>query len=80
MVVSGKLYAPAALYPGERCTGTHCSGGWLDPTAGLNAVEKKKTLASAGASDLSGKHLILFDRTHRIGPHFLLLTNKANET
>jgi hypothetical protein len=25
--VSGQCHAPAALYPGERTPGTHCTGG-----------------------------------------------------
>ena len=33
--VSGQQYAPAALYPPER-TGTHFTGGWVDPRAGLD--------------------------------------------
>jgi hypothetical protein len=37
--VSGQLYAPAALTP-ERTPGTHCIGGWVDPRAGLDDVEK----------------------------------------
>jgi len=32
--VSGQQHAPAALYPRER-PGTHCTGGWVGPTAGL---------------------------------------------
>jgi hypothetical protein len=31
--VSG--HAPAVLYPGERTPCTHCTGGWVDPRAGL---------------------------------------------
>ena len=32
MGVGGQRHAPAAL-PGP---GTHCTGGWVGPTAGLN--------------------------------------------
>jgi len=32
--VSGQQHAPAALYPRER-PGTHFTGGWLGPRAGL---------------------------------------------
>jgi hypothetical protein len=28
--------------PGERTHGTHWIGGWMDPRAGLDGVEKKK--------------------------------------
>jgi len=33
--VSGQQHAPAALYPVER-PGTHCTGGWVGPRAGLD--------------------------------------------
>jgi len=33
--VSGQQHAPAALYPRER-PGTHCTGGWVAPRAGLD--------------------------------------------
>jgi hypothetical protein len=39
MEVSGQLHAPAALLPSERAHGTHWTGGWMDPRAGLDAVE-----------------------------------------
>jgi len=34
--VSGQQHAPTALYPRER-PGTHCTGGWVGPRAGLDA-------------------------------------------
>jgi hypothetical protein len=33
--VSGQHHAPAALYPGERTPGIHCTGRWVGPRAGL---------------------------------------------
>ena len=33
--VSGQHHAPAALYPQER-PGTHFTGGWVGPRAGLD--------------------------------------------
>ena len=33
--VSGQQHAPAALYPRET-PGTHCTGGWVGPRAGLD--------------------------------------------
>ena len=33
--VSGQRHAPAAIYPRER-PGTHCTGGWVGPRAGLD--------------------------------------------
>jgi hypothetical protein len=41
--VSGQLHAPAAL-PRERAPGTHFIGGWVDPRAGLDDMEKWKFL------------------------------------
>jgi hypothetical protein len=46
--MSGQLHAPAALPPGERAPGTHWIGGWVDPRADLDDVEKKKFLALPG--------------------------------
>jgi len=33
---------PWPLYPQRRATGTHWRGGWVDPSAGLEVVEKRK--------------------------------------
>jgi hypothetical protein len=44
MEVSGQLHAPGALPPGERAPGSHWIGGWIGPRAGLDAVEKRKSL------------------------------------
>ena len=35
----GQRHAPTALYPRERL-GTHCTGGWLGPRAGLDRCGK----------------------------------------
>jgi len=40
MGVDDQRYAPAAL-PGER-PGTHCTGGWVDPRAGLDGCGKSR--------------------------------------
>jgi hypothetical protein len=45
--VSGHLHAPAAL-PRERAPGTHFIGGWVDPRAGLDDMEKWKLLPLSG--------------------------------
>ena len=39
--VRGQHHAPAALYPQER-PGTHCTGGWAGPRAGLDRCEKSR--------------------------------------
>jgi hypothetical protein len=42
MGVSSQHHALAALYPGERAPGTHCTGYWVGPRAGLDAKVKEK--------------------------------------
>ena len=39
--VRGQRHAPAAIYPRERA-GTHCTGGWVGPSAGLNRCGKSR--------------------------------------
>jgi hypothetical protein len=34
---------PGRFTPGEIATGTHWIEGWMSPSAGLDAVEKRKT-------------------------------------
>jgi hypothetical protein len=46
--VSSRLQTPAALPPGKKATGTHWVGGWVDPRAGLDDVEKRKILTLPG--------------------------------
>jgi hypothetical protein len=33
-------FTPLPLYPRERTPGTHFIGGWVDPRAGLDDMEK----------------------------------------
>jgi hypothetical protein len=35
-----------AFTPGERTPGTHCTGGWVDPRAGLDTEDRGKILSS----------------------------------
>jgi hypothetical protein len=42
--VSGQIHAPAALPTRVRAPGTRWIGGWVDPRAGLNDMEKRKFL------------------------------------
>jgi hypothetical protein len=42
MKVISELHVPAALTPGERTNGTHWTGGWMVPRAGLYDVENRK--------------------------------------
>jgi hypothetical protein len=48
MEVSCHIHASAALPPEDRITGTHWTGGWVDPTAGLDEVEKRKLFTLPG--------------------------------
>jgi hypothetical protein len=45
--MSGQLHAPAAL-PWKRAPSTHFIGGWVDPGAGLDDMEKWKFLTLPG--------------------------------
>jgi hypothetical protein len=49
-VVGGEWSAshPDSFTPGERAPGTHWIGGWVDPRAGLDDVEKSKFLTQPG--------------------------------
>jgi hypothetical protein len=45
MGVSGQRHAPAALLPpGKGPGGTHCTGGWMGPRAGLDTEARGKIL------------------------------------
>jgi hypothetical protein len=39
---------PGRFTPGERATGTHWIGGWVDLRAGLHDLEKRKFLILPG--------------------------------
>jgi hypothetical protein len=45
MGVSGQRHAPAALYPRGKDPGTHCTGGWVGPRAGLDTDVRGKILS-----------------------------------
>jgi hypothetical protein len=45
MGVSGQRHAPAALYPRGKDPGTHCTGGWVGPGAGLDTEARGKILS-----------------------------------
>jgi hypothetical protein len=51
MGVSRQHHAPAALTPREKTPGTHCTGGWVGPRAGLNAEARRKILCSCRGSN-----------------------------
>jgi hypothetical protein len=51
MGVSGQRQTPAALCPGERITGTHCTGGWVGLRAGLDTEVRGKILCPCQGSN-----------------------------
>jgi hypothetical protein len=51
MGVSDQRHAPAALCPGERTPGTHCTGGWVGPRAGLDTEDRGKILCPCRRSN-----------------------------
>jgi hypothetical protein len=51
MGVSGQRHVPAALCPGERTHGTHCTGGWVGPRAGLDTEATGKILCYCRGSN-----------------------------
>jgi hypothetical protein len=51
MGMSGQRYAPAALYPRERTPGTHWTGCWVGPRAGLDTDDRGKILCPCRGSN-----------------------------
>jgi hypothetical protein len=52
MGVSGQRHAPAAFQPRGKDPGTHCTGGWVGPRAGLNTEARGKSLCLCQGSNL----------------------------
>jgi hypothetical protein len=50
--MSGQRHTPAALYPRERTRGTHCTGGWEDPRAGLDTEVRGEIICPCTGSNL----------------------------
>jgi hypothetical protein len=46
------------LYPGETATGTRWMGGWVGSRAGLDVVEKRKSVASARNISPALQHVV----------------------
>jgi hypothetical protein len=51
MGVSGQHHAPAALYPRGKDPGTHCTGDWVGPRAGLDTEARGKILCPRRGSN-----------------------------
>jgi hypothetical protein len=41
-------FMPHPFYPLERARGTHCTGVWVSPKAGVDAVKKRKIIPLPG--------------------------------
>jgi hypothetical protein len=52
MEVSDQRHGPAALYPRRKDPGTHWTGGWVDPRAGLDTQARGKILCPCRGSNL----------------------------
>ena len=53
----GQRHAPAALYPRER-PGTHCTGGWVGPRAGLDRGRKSGPPTGIRSPDRPARMLV----------------------
>jgi hypothetical protein len=51
MGVTGQCHVPAALYPRGKDPGTHWTGGWVGPRAGLDAEARRKILCLCRGSN-----------------------------
>jgi hypothetical protein len=49
-------FTPWSLYPRGRAPGTHWIGGWVDPRAELDDVEKKKFLTLPGLQPVTSRY------------------------
>jgi hypothetical protein len=45
MGVNGQRHAPAALFPGEKAPGTHCTEGWVGPRGRLDTEARGEILS-----------------------------------
>jgi hypothetical protein len=45
MGVSGQRHAKPRFTPGKRTPGTHCTGGWVGPRAGMDTEARGKILS-----------------------------------
>jgi hypothetical protein len=58
---------PGRFTPGERAPGAHCIGGWVNPRAGVDDVEKRKFLTLQGLELQSLGHPASNQSLYRLG-------------
>jgi hypothetical protein len=77
------IFTPRPLYSGVTVPGTHVTGGWVGPRAGLNWVAKRKNTCPcresnprhATRSSATGKEIHCFYRSHGL----IIVFTKAPE-
>ena len=70
---SGRQHAPAALYPRER-PGTHCTGGWVGPRAGLD----EQTISSPPGLDRPARSQSLYRLSYRAHIIIIIIIIESN--
>jgi hypothetical protein len=66
MRVDGQLHALDALPPGKR-PGTHCTGGWVGPRAGMGGCGKSRPPTGIRSPDRPARSESLYRLSYR-GP------------
>jgi hypothetical protein len=66
MGVSGQRHSPAALTPGERTHGTHCTGAWVGPRAGVDTEATGKPLSPLPGSNLDHPVVTLYTTLRKV--------------
>jgi hypothetical protein len=56
---SGQLHDVAALPPVNRAPNAHRTGGYVDPKAGMDALEKKKKKVSCSCLEMNYDSLVI---------------------
>jgi hypothetical protein len=67
---------PGRFTPEERAPGTHCTGGWVGPRAGLYDTEKRKFLTLPGLE----RKEIVGDKYNVLVDDFISANGKAGRS
>ena len=70
----GQRHAPATVYPQER-PGTHCTGGWVGPRAGLDRCGKSRPLPISDPRPVQPVASRYTDYATRPTSSFLMINN-----